>query len=646
MPRCPNPRCRADYPPGTQKCTNPHCQCLLPEAVVAGRYRIETLIGLGGMGAVYRASDTFEIQQVALKLILTAGRNVDEATAVERFRREARYAHQLKHRNIVPVLNFGQDGSMLYLVMPLVTGGTLKNLLKPEKPLPQPQAQRYLNELADAVDAIHAHPQNIVHRDIKPSNLLIHQDDGRLVVGDFGIARAMQKERPLTGDGWALGTEHYTAPEQGQGKAEPASDIYSMGVVAYQMFTGLLPFQAIVRSRAAELPRPSEINSELPQAVDAVVLRSIDNDPKKRFHSARDFADALNIALKPGTYEIEPTIVANAVTANVIVRTIIPENPCSACGQENRSASRFCRRCGHRLDDTSPLVTDVCQVGYVSDTGRRYQPEENEDMLLIVQGLCANLTPPPRPFGLFAVADGLRGPQGKSAGGHEASRLAIETIADVLLPLLATPLPSSSFTPPGGYGSAIMHSGLGGTSYKPLPLPDTVIQQWMRESVRRANMVIYHCNADYETSMASTLTVALVYKRRLYVTNVGDSRAYLYNAQKGLRRITTDHTLAASLVDAELLKPEEIYSSAKNKQVYRYLGQVTHIPIDYFECELELNDQVLLCSNGLWHMVRDERIQELLARDGDPQKLARTLVEQANVAGGEGNISAILVRVQ
>src|SRR5215468_6581499 len=166
--RCPNPHCQADYPPGTVQCTNPLCQCLLPEAVVAGRYRIETLIGMGGMGAVYRASDTFEVQQVALKVLSFANSTRDMETAVERFRREARYAHQLKHKNIVPVLNFGQDNKLLYLVMPIVTGGTLKALLKPERPLPTAQAQGYVNDLADAIDTIHNHPQQIIHRDIKP----------------------------------------------------------------------------------------------------------------------------------------------------------------------------------------------------------------------------------------------------------------------------------------------------------------------------------------------------------------------------------------------------------------------------------------------------------------------------------------------
>src|SRR5579864_4691627 len=512
MPRCQNPRCRTDYPPGTFKCINPFCQCLLPEAVVAGRYRIETLLGLGGMGAVYRASDTFEMRQVALKVISATSGNMDTAIAVERFRREARYAHQLQHKNIVPVLNFGQDGNLLYLVMPLITGGTLKDLLKSEHPLPTQQAMNYVKDMAAALDAVHAHPQQIVHRDIKPSNLLIHQDDGRLVLADFGIARAMQKEQPLTQRGWALGTEHYVAPEQEKGKAEPASDIYSMGVVAYQMFTGLLPFQAVVRSRSAELPAPSMLNASLPSSVDVVILRAMEVDPAKRFSSGREFANALNNALRSLPKMVTPTQLPQLGNANMIVRTIIPENPCGACGQENRSSSRFCRRCGHSLDDTSPLVTDVCRVGYFSDTGRRYVAHENEDMLLVVQSLCANLAPPPRPFGLFAVADGLRGEHGKSTGGHEASRLAMETLTDVLLPLLTTPAYSTSYKVPGG---ATLQSGgkQPGGAYKALPAPDAVVEEWLIEAVQQANLVIYHCNADYETNMASTLTVVLMYKR-------------------------------------------------------------------------------------------------------------------------------------
>jgi serine/threonine protein phosphatase PrpC len=158
--------------------------------------------------------------------------------------------------------------------------------------------------------------------------------------------------------------------------------------------------------------------------------------------------------------------------------------------------------------------------------------------------------------------------------------------------------------------------------------------------------VIYHCNADYDIQMASTLTVALLYKRHLYVASVGDSRAYSYNATKGLQRITADHTLAAHLVEAELLQPAEIYTSAKRHQHYRSLGQTYQVRVDVFEHEVEPNDLILLCTDGLWHMVHDEGLAELLSQGGDPQQLARTLVDAANDAGGEGNASAIVACVQ
>jgi serine/threonine protein kinase len=645
MPRCPNPRCQTDYPIGTIQCDNPFCQCLLPGAVVAGRYCIETLVGLGGMGTVYRVNDTFEMQQVALKVISTVSGNMDLATAVERFRREARYAHQLRHKNILPVLNFGQDGSLLYLVMPLITGGTLKSLLKAEQPLPIPLAQRYLNDLAEAIDAVHEHPQQIVHRDIKPSNLLISQDDGRLVLADFGIARAMQKEQALTQRGWAVGSEHYVAPEQEHGKAEPASDIYSMGVIAYQLFTGLLPFQAVVRSRAADLPPPSRLNAALPEAVDAVIEKAMELEPSKRYSLGREFAGALNAALSTPPIAEIPTIQVPAGNANVIIRTIIPENPCGACGQENRSSSRFCRHCGHSLDDTSPLVSEVCQVGYVSDVGRRYVAEENEDMLLIVQGLCVNLALPPRPFSLFAVAEGRRGQQGKSAGGHEASRLAIETIADVLVPLLAASARSYSMQTPARNPAKGSASKQASRISRPL-LPDTILEQWLREGVRQANQVIDHCNADYETSMASTLTAVLMYKRHLYAANVGDSRAYHFNANKGLRRVSGG--AGGRRVNAGLSQADETDYSGKRDLSQRYLGLSSYVSVDLSQCDVAVNDLLLLCTDGLWKMLPDERLAELLAQGqaGDPQRLARSLVDAANLAGGEGNVSAIVARVQ
>ncbi|GAC1388512.1 MAG: hypothetical protein NVSMB49_00840 [Ktedonobacteraceae bacterium] len=652
MPRCLNPRCQRMSPDGSVQCSNPTCRCLLPEALVAGRYRIETLIGIGGMGAVYRVSDTFEMTQVALKVLSITYQQTDEETAIERFRREARYAHQLQHKNIVSVMNFGSDGGMLYLVMPLITGGTVKALLKSEQPLPVAQARKYLNDLADALEVVHTHPLQIVHRDIKPSNLLLHQDDGRLVVTDFGIARAMQHEKPLTQRGWSLGTEHYIAPEQEQGKAEPASDIYAMGVVAYQCMTGLLPFQAVVRNHAAELPPPSTLNFWLPASVDPVMLRAIETDPRKRFQSARAFADALNNALNVGASPeaSAPTITTSIVVisnANVLVRTLVPENPCPSCGRENRPNSRFCRYCGHNLDETSPLMMEACQVGFSSDVGRNAQ--ENEDMLLVAQGLGVNLAPPPHPFGLFAVADGLRGTQSGQnlldkplhVKGHEASHLGIETLADTVLPLLATTgRPASQATPQS------VQTQTGNTYGTQAKRPSTtILAQWLHDGVWQANQVIYHCNADYDTAMGSTMTVALVHNHRLYIAHVGDSRAYHFRTNKGLHRITTDHTLAADLVAAELLQPDELYKSAKRNSHYRYLGNTYHIQVDLFQQDVEPNDLIVLCTDGLWSMMRDDRLEVFLTQGSDVQVLARMLVDAVNSSGGEGNASAIVLRV-
>ncbi len=654
MPRCLNPRCRKVYPDGSTQCTNPTCRCLLPEAIVAGRYRVETLIGIGGMGAVYRVSDTFEMTQVALKVLSITYLQTGEETAIERFRREARYAHQLHHKNIVPVINFGSDGDILYLVMPLITGGTVKALLKGERPLPTAQAQQYLNDLADALEAVHTHPLQIVHRDIKPSNLLLHQDDGRLVVTDFGIARAMQQEKPLTQRGWSLGTEHYIAPEQEQGKAEPASDIYAMGVVAYQFLTGLLPFQAVVRGHATELPPPSTLNTWLPTSVDAVVLRAIETDPRQRFQSARAFADALNDALMVEAFPDAsmPTITEPASilsNANVLIRVLVPENPCPSCGRENRSSSRFCRYCGHNVDETSQLQMEACEAGYASDIGLSAQ--ENEDMLLLAQGLGINLAPPPLSFGLCAVADGLRGEDNNSGNatramsghviGREASRLGIETLADMVLPLLATTgRLASQATPQNGHIGVISTYAI--QAIRP---PTSILEQWLGDGVRQANQVIYHCNADYETAMGSTMTAVLVHNHRLYGAHVGHSRVYHFNEVTGLRCLTNDHTLAGDLVVAKLLRPDEVYKSAKRNQHHRYLGNMYRVQVDLFQRSVEPDDIVLLCTDGLWNMLRDEQIEDILAKGGSVESLARMLVETASNSGSEGNTSAIVLRI-
>jgi serine/threonine protein phosphatase PrpC len=174
---------------------------------------------------------------------------------------------------------------------------------------------------------------------------------------------------------------------------------------------------------------------------------------------------------------------------------------------------------------------------------------------------------------------------------------------------------------------------------------EPTLEQWLRDGVNQANQVLYHCNADYDTEMGSTLTVALLYKRRLYVANVGDSRVYHYRPGQSLRCLTKDHTLAASLVEADLLQPDEVASSPKRHQLQRQLGKSYRVTIDLEQHEVQPNDTILLCSDGLWHMLPNARIQELLTRVEDPQHTATLLIEAANSAGGEGNISAIVIRI-
>lgn len=165
----------------------------------------------------------------------------------------------------------------------------------------------------------------------------------------------------------------------------------------------------------------------------------------------------------------------------------------------------------------------------------------------------------------------------------------------------------------------------------------------MGESIRRANQVIYHCNADYDTHMASTLSIALVHKRHIYVSNVGDSRVYHYNRQDNVLQCISTAQSSNSLPAQQI---ELIETNPRGLLSKDYLGQDTRIPIDYVHIQATVNDLLLLCTNGLWHMLSDKHIKEILAQGGDPQKLARILVDEANLAGGEGNVSVIVVGIQ
>ena len=264
----------------------------------AHRYQLVSRIATGGMGEVWRATDTVLGRQVAVKLLKTE--YADDPSFRSRFGTEARHAASLHHPNVAAVYDFGEaasaDGSGVhrpYLVMELVDGQPLSALLRPGQPLDADATRALLAQAADAIGAAHA--AGIVHRDVKPANLLV-TPSRQVKITDFGIARAAEG-LGLTETGQVMGTPQYLSPEQAQGQtATPASDVYSLGVVAFECLAGRRPFVAdtAVATALAHLREPvPDLPADVPADLAAVVRRSLAKAPEDRFPDAAAFAAAL-----------------------------------------------------------------------------------------------------------------------------------------------------------------------------------------------------------------------------------------------------------------------------------------------------------------------------------------------------------------
>jgi beta-lactam-binding protein with PASTA domain len=268
--------------------------------IIDGRYRILSRIGGGGMANVYLAEDTTLGRRVAVKMLHR--RFVEDAKFVERFRREAKAAAGLNHPNIVGVYDWGQVGSENYIVMEYVEGETLKDLIRRRDRLPGGEAVAIALELLAAVGA--AHSNGVVHRDIKSQNILLDRE-GRSKVTDFGIAQA--GDPGMTEAGSILGTAQYLAPEQARGEAvDERSDLYSVGVVLYEMLTGRVPFRGdsavtVALKHVNELPpEPAGLVPGLPYSLNQIVLKALAKDPNRRYGSAAEFAADLRAAQAGG----------------------------------------------------------------------------------------------------------------------------------------------------------------------------------------------------------------------------------------------------------------------------------------------------------------------------------------------------------
>ena len=266
-------------------------------AAIGHQYEIQDEIGRGGMSVVYRARDIRLNRLVAVK-VLPPEMAYDPAIRL-RFTREAQTSAQLGHPHIVPIYDVGEREGIAYFVMALVTGGNLADLLAREPRLPVDDVRRFLCEIADGL--AYAHTRGVIHRDIKPDNILLDRDNGRAMVTDFGIARAMEAGTRLTVTGNAVGTPTYMSPEQAMGEREldGRSDVYSLGVLAYQMLTGRVPFtagnsMALLLKHVSESPRPiADLRPDAPRMLREAVERAMLKAPEDRWPTAAALRDAL-----------------------------------------------------------------------------------------------------------------------------------------------------------------------------------------------------------------------------------------------------------------------------------------------------------------------------------------------------------------
>ena len=268
--------------------------------VIAGRYAVEELVGVGGMSSVYRAHDRLLERDVALKILHSSYREDEEA--VERFRREAQAVARLSHPNVVTVIDRGEEDGHQFIVFEYVDGVTLKDHVAQRGPLPTREALGIGIEVGEALS--YAHGLGIVHRDVKPQNVILN-GNGSAKVSDFGIARSVDVEKGVTQTGTVIGTGDYIAPEQASGQpAVPASDVYGVGCVLFELLTGSPPFSGSsfvdVAMQHIHTPPPSvlERRSDVPPRVAAAVDRALAKDPADRFPSMDSFVAELRECLQ------------------------------------------------------------------------------------------------------------------------------------------------------------------------------------------------------------------------------------------------------------------------------------------------------------------------------------------------------------
>ncbi len=260
-----------------------------------GRYELRFRVAQGGMSEVYLGYDRRVRRYVAVKVLYGS-----DEPFVRRFEREALAVGALSHEHILPLYDFGEQRPWYYLVMPFIEGGTLRDYLQKRERLTVEEAGSFLEQIASALQ--NAHDHGVVHRDVKPSNILLRAD-GHAYLADFGLARAKLEARFQTHSGSMIGTPEYMAPEQSNGHNDHRSDIYSLGIILYQMLTGQVPFTAdspvavtLKHIQSTPIP-PHQLNDSIPLSIENIILKALAKAPEERYQEANDFASAYRKAL-------------------------------------------------------------------------------------------------------------------------------------------------------------------------------------------------------------------------------------------------------------------------------------------------------------------------------------------------------------
>ncbi len=315
--------CGAAAPTSTAAPSDPVRDIL--KVALGRQYEIQRLLGRGGMGAVYLATEAALEREVAIKVLPPDRGSTQDSR--DRFRREARTAAKLSHPNIVPLYTFGDVDGTLYFVMGYVKGESLAARLKREGRLPVEDARRILIEMAEALD--YAHKLGVIHRDIKPDNVLLEEGTGRARLTDFGVAKALGAGQTLTEIGGVLGTPHYMSPEQAQGKSDidHRSDLYSLGVMGYAMLAGRLPFEGatpgdvMVQHITKEAPPLKTHAPATPSELASALARCLVKSPSQRWPDAKSLKEAISpndeerpLALDGlGTFVVVPALSAEGM---------------------------------------------------------------------------------------------------------------------------------------------------------------------------------------------------------------------------------------------------------------------------------------------------------------------------------------------